>query len=159
MIKNFLNPEGHQNLISGSKVTAILLKGWILPICGVAWGRVCVCSLCSRLVSMAVHIKAASTVSYKKHNIVYCYFYSHISVIHGSLPHFCKVFNGRFLAKVFSTMKTKILLFLVIFSLPWSHLDFFPQEYRKNRVDLLLLFELMLKNASFLLFKILIGLS
>ena len=28
MIKNFLNPEGHQNPFSGSKVTAILLKGW-----------------------------------------------------------------------------------------------------------------------------------
>ena len=26
-IKNFLNPEGHQNPIIGSKVTAILLKG------------------------------------------------------------------------------------------------------------------------------------
>ena len=34
MIKTFLNPEGHQNPISGSKVTAILLKGWILPIGG-----------------------------------------------------------------------------------------------------------------------------
>ena len=34
MIKNFLNPEGHQNPISGSKVTAILLKVWILPIGG-----------------------------------------------------------------------------------------------------------------------------
>ena len=27
MIKNFLNPKGHQNHISGSKVTAILVKG------------------------------------------------------------------------------------------------------------------------------------
>ena len=34
MIKNFLNPEGHQNCISGSKVTAILQKGLILPIGG-----------------------------------------------------------------------------------------------------------------------------
>ena len=34
MIKTFLNPEGHQNLISGSKVTAILLKRLILPIGG-----------------------------------------------------------------------------------------------------------------------------
>ena len=34
MIKTFLNPEGHQNCISGSKVTAISLKGWILPIGG-----------------------------------------------------------------------------------------------------------------------------
>ena len=32
VFKNFLNPEVHQNLISGAKVTAILLKGWILPI-------------------------------------------------------------------------------------------------------------------------------
>ena len=40
-IKNFLNPKGHQNLISGSKVTTILLKWWILPIGGVASGRVC----------------------------------------------------------------------------------------------------------------------
>ena len=29
VIKNFLNPEGHQNPISGSKVTALLLKGLI----------------------------------------------------------------------------------------------------------------------------------
>ena len=32
MIKNFLNPEGHQNPINGSEVMAILLKGQILPI-------------------------------------------------------------------------------------------------------------------------------
>ena len=50
VIKNFLNPEGHQNPISGSKVTVILLKGWLLPIGGVVWGRVCACSLRSRLV-------------------------------------------------------------------------------------------------------------
>ena len=31
-------------------VTAIMLNGWILPIGGVASGRVCACSLCSRLV-------------------------------------------------------------------------------------------------------------
>ena len=34
MIKTFLNPEEHQNRISGSKELAILLKGWILPIGG-----------------------------------------------------------------------------------------------------------------------------
>ena len=34
MIKNFLNPEGHQNPIIGSKVTAILLRGGYLPIGG-----------------------------------------------------------------------------------------------------------------------------
>ena len=32
VIKNFLNPEGHQNPFNGSKVTAILLKGRILSI-------------------------------------------------------------------------------------------------------------------------------
>ena len=40
MIKNFLN-EGHQHPISGSKVTVVLLKGWLLPTGGVASGRVC----------------------------------------------------------------------------------------------------------------------
>ena len=35
--------------ISGSKVTAILLKGWIWPTGGVASGRVFACSLRSRL--------------------------------------------------------------------------------------------------------------
>ena len=34
VIKTFLNPEVHQNPISGSKVIAILVKGWILPIGG-----------------------------------------------------------------------------------------------------------------------------
>ena len=50
VIKIFLNPEGRQNPISGSKVTAILLKGWIWHIGGVALGRVCACNLRSRLV-------------------------------------------------------------------------------------------------------------
>ena len=50
VIKNFLNPEGHQNPISGLKVTAILLKGWNLPIGVALLGRVCVCSLRRRLV-------------------------------------------------------------------------------------------------------------
>ena len=52
VIKNFLNSEGHQNCIRGSKVMTILLKGWILPISKVASGRVCACSLRSRLVNM-----------------------------------------------------------------------------------------------------------
>ena len=34
VIKTFLNPEGHQHPINGSKVMAILLKGWILPVGG-----------------------------------------------------------------------------------------------------------------------------
>ena len=39
MIKNFQNPEGHQNPISGSKVMVILLKGWILPTGGASSGE------------------------------------------------------------------------------------------------------------------------
>ena len=39
MIKNFLNPQGHQNPISGSIVTAILLKVRILPIGGASAGE------------------------------------------------------------------------------------------------------------------------
>ena len=38
-MKNSLNTKGHQNPISGSKVTDILLKGWILPIGGVSAGE------------------------------------------------------------------------------------------------------------------------
>ena len=32
--KKILNLKGHPNCITGSKVTAILLNGWILPIDG-----------------------------------------------------------------------------------------------------------------------------
>ena len=39
MIKTCLNPEGHQNPISGSKGMAILLKGRILPIGGASAGE------------------------------------------------------------------------------------------------------------------------
>ena len=34
VVKTFLNPKGHHNRINGSKVTAILLKGWISPVGG-----------------------------------------------------------------------------------------------------------------------------
>ena len=49
-----LNLEGHLNCFIGLKVTAILVNGGILPTGGVASGRVCVCSLRSRLVITAV---------------------------------------------------------------------------------------------------------
>ena len=39
-VYDILNPEGHQNSITGSKVTAILVKWYILPIGGVASERV-----------------------------------------------------------------------------------------------------------------------
>ena len=32
VFQEILNPEVHSNRIAGSKVTAILLNGWILPI-------------------------------------------------------------------------------------------------------------------------------
>ena len=50
MSSEILDPEGYQNCCIGSKVMAILRNGWILPTGGVALGRVCVCSLRSRLV-------------------------------------------------------------------------------------------------------------
>ena len=37
--KKFPNSEGRQNPIKGSNVTAILLKGWILPIGGALAGE------------------------------------------------------------------------------------------------------------------------
>ena len=62
VFKEILNPKGHLNRITGSKVTAILLNGWILPIGGASSGRVCACSLRSRLVYQQVPQK----VSYLK---------------------------------------------------------------------------------------------
>ena len=50
IFKEILNSEGHPNRNTGSKVTAILLNWWILPIGGASSGRVCACSLRSRLV-------------------------------------------------------------------------------------------------------------
>ena len=47
--KGNLNFKGHQNCSIGSKVTAILVNGGILPRGGVALGRVCTCSLRSML--------------------------------------------------------------------------------------------------------------
>jgi hypothetical protein len=45
IFSDILNPEGHQNRCISSKVTEILLNGWILPTGGASSGRVCVCSL------------------------------------------------------------------------------------------------------------------
>jgi len=52
--QKILNLEGHQNRCIHSKVTGILMNGWILPTGGVASGGVCACSLRSRLVSVHV---------------------------------------------------------------------------------------------------------
>ena len=49
-IKDILDLLKHLNCITGSRVSAILLNGWILSIDRVELGRVCDCSLCSRLV-------------------------------------------------------------------------------------------------------------
>ena len=43
LILEVLNLKGHQNRNSSSKLTLILLNWWILPIGGVASGRVCAC--------------------------------------------------------------------------------------------------------------------
>ena len=56
VITNFLDPEGHQYPISVSKMTVILLKGWIFHIGGVALGRVCACSLLCRLVFLYIDL-------------------------------------------------------------------------------------------------------
>ena len=50
IFSDILNPEGYQNCFIGSKVTAIMLNGWILPTGLVALGIDCVCRLRSRLV-------------------------------------------------------------------------------------------------------------
>ena len=55
------NLDGHQNHCIGSKVTAILMNGWILPTGGASWGRFCVCSLRSRLVSLFLNTKVTTT--------------------------------------------------------------------------------------------------
>ena len=41
IVSEILNLKGHLNCSIGSKVTTILLNGWILPTGGVASGRVC----------------------------------------------------------------------------------------------------------------------
>ena len=50
----------HPNRITGSINMAILLKGWILLVAGVASGRVCACSLRSRLVSRVTSFLSAT---------------------------------------------------------------------------------------------------
>jgi hypothetical protein len=53
VIKNFLNPEGHHNPISGSEVMAILLKEWILPIGGASAGEgLCLQQMCAIYIAM-----------------------------------------------------------------------------------------------------------
>ena len=47
VIKTFLNTEGHHNHMIGSKVTVILMKGWILPIGGAALLAAHCCSFLS----------------------------------------------------------------------------------------------------------------
>ena len=53
---DILNLEYDPNCIIGSKVVAIFLNWWALPIGGVASRRVCACSLISRLVNWGVLI-------------------------------------------------------------------------------------------------------
>ena len=75
LIKTFLNP-GHQNPISGSKVTTILLKGWILPIGGASAGEGLPCSLRSTLVIslgqflIHSHLQTRCSRGYFTHSVV-----------------------------------------------------------------------------------------
>ena len=61
--KEILNLKGHLNRFIGSKVTAILVNGRIKPSGGVALGRVCVCSLHSRLVFFNLSLQLKPLVS------------------------------------------------------------------------------------------------
>ena len=72
MIGSFLNPEGHQKPLHGSKVTAILPKGRILPIGGVASGRVCACRLRSRLALSPLVSRSAPTPPKTVIRFLYC---------------------------------------------------------------------------------------
>ena len=45
----------------------ILLNGWILPIGGASSGRVCACSLCSRLVTLDCDVKFLLHTLYNRH--------------------------------------------------------------------------------------------
>ena len=60
-----LNLEGHQNHVTGSRVTAIFLNGWTLSIGEAALGRVCACSLRSRLVSTTKTKEVQHSEQYK----------------------------------------------------------------------------------------------
>ena len=62
-----LNPEGHQNHIIDSKVIAILMKWWILPVGGVVLGRVCSCRLRSTLVIIKFSVSHFSLTLHRKH--------------------------------------------------------------------------------------------
>ena len=64
MLQETLNPEEHPNRITGSKVPAILLNVWILLIGGASLGRVCACSLRSRLVNISWRV---NLFYYKRH--------------------------------------------------------------------------------------------
>ena len=59
-VKDILNLKENLNRMINSKVTTILLEGWILSIGGVASGRVCAYSLRSRLVSFKIKTKNKS---------------------------------------------------------------------------------------------------
>ena len=69
--KNILNLNGHKNYIFGSKEKGIFLKQWILPIEGFILGRVCVCSLRSRLASIYKYLVSCACVCFKLARITF----------------------------------------------------------------------------------------
>ena len=78
MFSKIINLDKHLNCFIGSKVTAILMNGGILPTGGVALGRVCACSLCSRLVLVNIGLMVVfgfvCSEYPKKYLEVLCYF-------------------------------------------------------------------------------------
>ena len=56
ILSEIISLEGHQNRCIGSKVTANLLNGWILPTGGASSGLVCACSVRTKLVSNTIYI-------------------------------------------------------------------------------------------------------
>ena len=63
VIKNFLNSKGNQNP-QWFKSKSVLLNGWTWPIVGVESGRVCVCSLRSRLVKLQMCVIIQPKIKY-----------------------------------------------------------------------------------------------
>ena len=67
------NLKGHQNRTTGSTVMAILLNGQILYIGGLAWGRVCACSLRMQPAQQACFWNPGTYIQLFYHT-TWCYF-------------------------------------------------------------------------------------
>ena len=93
IFQEILNPEENPNRITGSKVAAILLNGWILLISGASSGRVCACSLCSRLVFILLLFWTARV----------CYQRSIPCLVYSDLQSISKKINFKEIPTIFGT--------------------------------------------------------